>query len=176
MKVLDDAGFFPVDDREIGEPFTPDSDRDALGITITKRGKVNNKERDLSPPGALTQISLLFKREISGLQRDVSAVGGRFGITIFLGLLIGIIFKDVGETDSSNTSNINGHFGALIMVGLMSMFGTAQPALLSFPEERPVFLREYSTNHYSAGAYFLSRFTMEAFLTASQIMVQVSDR
>ncbi len=55
---------------------------------------------------------------------------------------------------------------------MMSMFGTAQPALLAFPEERPVFLREYSTNHYSVFSYFLSRLTMEAFITALQILVQ----
>lgn len=60
------------------------------------------------------------------------------------------------------------------MVVMMSMFGTAQPALLAFPEERPVFLREYSTNHYSVFSYFLSRLTMEAFITALQILVQAT--
>jgi ABC-2 type transporter len=58
------------------------------------------------------------------------------------------------------------------MVIMMSMFGTAQPALLSFPQERPVFLREYSTDHYSVFSYFLSRLSMEAFITALQILVQ----
>ena len=58
------------------------------------------------------------------------------------------------------------------MVVLMSMFGTAQPALLAFPEERPVFLREYSTNHYSVFSYFMARLTMEAFITAVQVLVQ----
>jgi hypothetical protein len=53
------------------------------------------------------------------------------------------------------------------------MFGTAQPALLAFPEERPVFLREYSTNHYSVFSYFMSRFTVEASITALQILVQL---
>jgi ABC-type multidrug transport system permease subunit len=59
------------------------------------------------------------------------------------------------------------------MVLLMSMFGTAQPALLAFPEERPVFLREYSTNHYSVLSYFMSRLTMEAVVTALQVLIQV---
>lgn len=53
------------------------------------------------------------------------------------------------------------------------MFGTAQPALLAFPEERPVFLREYSTNHYGVLPYFLSRLTMELVVTAVQVLVQV---
>eukprot|EP00978_Attheya_sp_CCMP212_P014746 scaffold37735_cov37-Attheya_sp.AAC.2 len=58
------------------------------------------------------------------------------------------------------------------MVLLMGMFGTAQPALIAFPEERPVFLREYSTNHYNVLSYFLARFTMEAFITGLQVMTQ----
>jgi ABC-type multidrug transport system permease subunit len=53
------------------------------------------------------------------------------------------------------------------------MFGTAQPALLAFPQERPVFLREYSTNHYSVVAYFLARLTMEVTVTAVQVLVMV---
>lgn len=59
------------------------------------------------------------------------------------------------------------------MVMMMGMMGTAQQALLAFPQERPVFLREYSTNHYAVLAYFLCRFTMEAIITAIQVLVMV---
>jgi ABC-2 type transporter len=121
----------------------------------------------------ITEIKMLFGRELTNLRRDVGAVGARFGLTIFLSVLIGVIFLNVGKSDSANQQNLQSHFGALIMAMLMSMFGTAQPALLAFPEERPVFLREYSTNHYSVVSYFLSRFTMEAFITLMQIAVQV---
>jgi hypothetical protein len=157
----------------MGEAFTPEDGKDALGITITKRGK-GDAMTDGHPPGMLVQTGLLFNRELKNLRRDVTALGARFGLTIFLGTLIGIIFLNVGASDSSVPSNLQSHFGALIMVCLMSMFGTAQPALLAFPEERPVFLREYSTNHYSVVSYFISRLTMEATLTAAQIVVQVS--
>lgn len=50
------------------------------------------------------------------------------------------------------------------------MVGTAQPALLAFPAERPVFVREYSTNHYSVFAYFMSRLIVEATVTALQVV------
>ena len=53
------------------------------------------------------------------------------------------------------------------------MFGTAQSSLLAFPEERPVFLREFSTDHYAAFTYFLARLTMEAFVTFIQIILTV---
>jgi ABC-type multidrug transport system permease subunit len=53
----------------------------------------------------------------------------------------------------------------------MSIMGTALPTLLVFPQERPVFLREYSTNHYSTLAYFVSRFAIEAFTAAVQMLI-----
>lgn len=60
------------------------------------------------------------------------------------------------------------------MVLMLVMFGTAQPSLLAFPEERPVFLREYSTDHYVVGAYFVSRLVLEAVITFVQVMLAVS--
>ncbi len=83
-----------------------------------------------------------------------------------------MIFFGVGRNTNDVFTNTQSHFGALINILLSSMFGSAQPVLFAIPEERPIFLREYSTNHYSAGAYFLSKFTTEAFLTFLQIMVQ----
>jgi len=176
LQELDEHGFFPKDERDMGEAFEPEEGKDALGITITTRFSIRggDVEYDEKPPGMLTQVGMLFKREIKNLYRDTTAIGARFGLTIFLGILIGIIFLKVGETDSSVPTNLQSHFGALIMVLLMSMFGTAQPALLAFPEERPVFLREYSTNHYSVISYFMARLSMEAFITALQVLVMVS--
>ena len=54
---------------------------------------------------------------------------------------------------------------------MIAMFGSALPTLIVFPEERPVFVREYSTNHYSVLSYFVSRLALEAFLTAIQILL-----
>jgi hypothetical protein len=62
----------------------------------------------------------------------------------------------------------------MVMVLMLSMFGTAQPSLLAFPEERPVFLREYSTNHYNVSSYFASRLVLEAVVTFFQVMLAVS--
>lgn len=154
----------------MGEAFSPDEGKDALGITITKHHQVS-EDWNPKPPGILVQTRMLFAREFNNLQRDTTALGARFGLTIFLSVLIGTIFLDVGSSDKAEQVNLQSTFGALIMVLLMSMFGTAQPSLLAFPEERPVFLREYSTNHYSVVAYFVSRLTMEAFITGLQVLV-----
>jgi hypothetical protein len=170
---LDAAGLFPKDTRDIGEAFVADSGKDALGITITRRAGKGEDFNDDKPPGMPTELRLLFRREFRNLVRDTTALAARFGITIFLGVLIGTIFLDVGKSDSADSVNINSHFGALVIVSLTAMFGTAQPALLAFPEERPVFLREYSTNHYSVISYFLARLSNEALITGGQIFANV---
>ena len=59
---------------------------------------------------------MLFSREIKNLTRDKGALGARLGLTTFLSLLIGLIFRGVGATDSSVQVNLQSHFGALIMV------------------------------------------------------------
>lgn len=160
----------------MGEAMTPNDGQDVLGnITIRKHGKVTSSTYCEQPPGMFVQTSLLFHREMINLRRDVTSLRARFGLTIFLGSLSGVIFLNVGSSDSSIQSNIQSHFGGLIMVAFMSMFATAMPSLLAFPEERPVFLREYSTNHYSVVSYFISRLTMEAVITAAQTLVEVRD-
>ena len=60
------------------------------------------------------------------------------------------------------------------MILMLGMFGTALPALLAIPDERPVFLREYSTNHYSVISYFAARFFVEAIITFLQVFLIVS--
>jgi hypothetical protein len=159
----------------IGGALEESEGEDTLGTTTT-RGSIKGGDAanyDDKPPGMPTQLKLLFRRECYNLVRNTTALGARLGGTIFVGLLIGIIFFDVGNTDSSLPINIQSHFGALIMCLITALFGTAQPALLAFPDERPLFLREYSTNHYSVISYFLARLFNEAIITGVQMFVNV---
>ncbi|CAJ1966242.1 unnamed protein product [Cylindrotheca closterium] len=162
------CGFFPEDKRHLPDP---DTEIFVDGKDASGHHSDEMDDKSYIRAGILTQVHLLYSREIRNITRDKASIGARFGLTIFLAVLIGIIFLDVGNTDKAKPQNLQSHFGALIMVVLMSMFGTAQPALLAFPEERPVFLREYSTSHYSVVAYFMARLSMEASLTALQVLL-----
>ena len=44
-----------------------------------------------------TQLKWLIYRELLNTQRDVAALGGRFGVTIFISFLLGIIFLGSGK-------------------------------------------------------------------------------
>ena len=100
IKELDEKGFFPSDDRAIGDAFTPDEGRDELGITLTRRSndaeEKNEKKADEFPPGYTVQTKALFAREVTNVRRGVQALAVRFGSTIFLSVLIGVIFFEVG--------------------------------------------------------------------------------
>lgn len=161
VKELDSQGFFLTDERALET------------ATEAVEEEEESSPQKLQKPGFLTQIKLLYKREALEIKRNVPATGARFGITIFINILMGLIFKGVGSTDAAQYSNLQSRFGAVVMIVLNIMFGTAQPALMAFPEDRPVFLREYTTNHYRVISYFLARFTSEAIITFLQVFVGI---
>eukprot|EP00301_Raphidiophrys_heterophryoidea_P003841 c11718_g2_i1.p1 GENE.c11718_g2_i1~~c11718_g2_i1.p1 ORF type:complete len:614 (-),score=175.42 c11718_g2_i1:187-2028(-) len=104
-----------------------------------------------------TQMSWLIWRESIDIRRNIGALVGRYVVTITLSLILGLIFKGAAERDDTNRENFSSHFGLVTMVSIFAMFGTAQPVLLQFPFERPIFLREYATGTYSSVAYFVSK-------------------
>lgn len=169
---LDSDGFFPPDDRQLGDALNSKDlnlhNVDVLGFSTQESHP--HSPRKLSQ---ITQIRILYRRELLDLKRDKASLGARFGITIFLNLLFGLIFMNVGRHDDGSATHINSHFGAAMIVLLSTMFGNAQPAIFAIPAQRPIFIREYSTDHYSVGAYFVARFTIEAVMTLTQAFVQL---
>jgi ABC-type multidrug transport system ATPase subunit len=100
---LDRQGFFPKDERNLPAAFTDKADgKDELGRTLTVHHA--SGDFDDSPVGMMTQVTMLFTRELKNVKRDKVALGARFGLTIFLSVLIGIIFLDVGEAPNEPPS------------------------------------------------------------------------
>lgn len=170
IEALEADGFFARDARNLGVALVGgDESHDKLGYSIRDES-VKTKD-EFMQHGFAVQTATLFQREKRNLFRDVPSLAARFGISIFLNLLFGVIFYGVGRSDNDDFTNVQSHFGSLVMVLLSSMFGTAQPALFAIPADRPVFLREYSTNHYNVVAYFMSKFSIEAALVFAQCLV-----
>jgi len=81
------------------------------------------------------------------------------------------LFFEAAKQSYDSFINLQTAFGALMLAMMANMFSTTLPALVAFPEERPVFLREYSAGCYSVVAYFIARLTMEICITAAQVTV-----
>lgn len=116
------------------------------------------------------QLLVLAKREMQKVLRDKATMGARMGMTIGLGVVTGGIFWQIGD-QTADTYDLNSHFGAIFQTSIGAMFGNAQPLILTFPLERPVFMREYATGSYGAAAYFFSKVMVETPVTAIQSCV-----
>lgn len=94
---LDQAGFFPSDERKLPDPVPLNTSRQwsrhahDLGITMEEK-----------PVGKTKQIQMLLRREVTNFARDRMALAGRIGFSTLLSVLIGAIFMGVGASDSSN--------------------------------------------------------------------------
>lgn len=163
---LQKHGFFRDDDRVIEEPLIPGRGQDALGQTVVNDSKSIGDE---AKHGIWTQTRLLVNRELIYNYRFPAPVYARLGISAFLSMMCGVIYWGVGQTDPANQFNLTSQLGAIMILMVFSILGCAQPAILFFPEERPIFVREYSTNHYSVIPYFLSRLLVEVILTFLQL-------
>mmetsp|Transcript_111589 Transcript_111589/g.311926 ORF Transcript_111589/g.311926 Transcript_111589/m.311926 type:complete len:630 (+) Transcript_111589:132-2021(+) len=129
--------------------------------------------------GFCLQLSALAVREARNVLRDKSTLRARFGSTILLTTLFGVIFFQIGSPDAGDSAlvdraayDLQSHYGALTMLGMSCMMSAAQPLLLTFAGERPVFIREYASNLYGTLPYFLSKTAMEVPLLATQVMLQ----
>ncbi len=92
MDALEKAGFFPKDERIIGEAFAVEdaANKDPLGIT-----KVGHNDDHEPPPGFAGQTQLLFDREIKNLYRNTHALKARTLMTLLVSLMIGCLFWQV---------------------------------------------------------------------------------
>jgi len=132
---------------------------------------VSSKLKDLgdTKPGLRVQLQALGIRAMQAVIRDKASLGARFGGTTVLNLIFALIFFQIAKVDDDYDSM--SHFGALSNIGISGMFGNAQPTLLLFPFERPLFVREYAKGTYSGGAYFWSKLFVELPLTFATAVI-----
>lgn len=169
VETLTNDGFFEPDNRDDDEPKTPGAGEDFIG----RRKKNRQLLRSEKTASLATQTYMLAAREMSHMYRYQLPVLTRMGVTTFLSTLIGTMFWKVGDADKTNMFNLQSHSGGVMICLFFALLGAAQPALVSFPEERPIFLREYTTEHYSVTSYFLSRLLVEALLTGFQVLTMI---
>jgi len=122
--------------------------------------------------GLATQFAALGQREFQNVIRDKASLAARFGIAAMLNLIFALIFYQIGDAKAEDYDMFS-HFGAVMFAAISAMFGSAQPVILLFPSERPLFVREYANGTYSAVAYFWSKLVMELPLSLTTALITV---
>lgn len=97
------------------------------------------------PSSHVQQVYMLAKRDWVGLYRDPSSLIARLGITAALSVVCGCVFWQIGDKDLANPTNYNAHVAMTVFTIIIATNISAHGAILVYPFERPVFLREYDT-------------------------------
>mmetsp|Transcript_17838 Transcript_17838/g.17803 ORF Transcript_17838/g.17803 Transcript_17838/m.17803 type:complete len:475 (+) Transcript_17838:241-1665(+) len=100
-----------------------------------------------------SKMNLLYKRSFLNAARNPILTKVRLVGIIFNGTLIDLLFHDLGN-DFSSIQNINGVFSVVLM---NLLFSSAMSYSLSFPAERPIFIKEYSQGLYGSLVYYLAK-------------------
>ena len=171
METLEKAGFF--DEKYKANVEKNKGDLEATSNEKRFKDSVSREATASQHVGFLHQTRLLYGREVKNLVRDKGSIMIRISSNVVFGLLFGLIFYGIGRSGYAEPAEVQGSYGAMANLLISTMFGVAQSSLMEFPKDRPVFLREYSTNHYSVLPYFLAKFSIECVVTFGQVIFQL---
>lgn len=129
-------------------------------IATVRASSAGIPPRAVHRKSCLLQLRYLVQRELREVLRNKIGLVMRFAVTGVMGVLFAFIFRNIGKKDDQE-GGLQGHFGAICNVFIGTMFGAAQPLLLQFPSERPIFLREYAANMYGTVPYFAAKTVVE---------------
>lgn len=103
------------------------------------------------------QLQVLFSRAKSNALRNRMILRAKLGQGIFMGLLVGLVYLDLG----TNQKAIQDRTGALFFLAVNLTMSATFGVLSAFGLERVVFERERSIGMYSTIAYFVSKIVVE---------------
>eukprot|EP00546_Thalassionema_frauenfeldii_P015699 CAMPEP_0178912098 /NCGR_PEP_ID=MMETSP0786-20121207/10067_1 /TAXON_ID=186022 /ORGANISM="Thalassionema frauenfeldii, Strain CCMP 1798" /LENGTH=564 /DNA_ID=CAMNT_0020584629 /DNA_START=254 /DNA_END=1951 /DNA_ORIENTATION=+ len=161
MTEMKKNGFFPEENGS-------DIDIDVDTLSEISAPKAVGEQR----ASFFTQLAVLFGREWISLTKNPAPMIINVFITTFISVIFGLLFNGIGRQDRNNAAIVQAVTGALININISTMMGQSQTALVVFSSERPLFLREYYTDHYSIPPYFISHLATETLQCLVAMIVQ----
>ncbi len=141
------------------------------------RGKTHVSLRKYGHKSLFTQLKVLARRDALNSLRDKKSLIARMVVNVVISTIVGCVFLGVGNlapyVQQGKLLPDPSHQGGVSLMGTNAMFGVAQSVLLTFPIERPAFLREYVAGFYGVVPYVIAKTFTEVVITAVQLAIQV---
>jgi ABC-2 type transporter len=107
----------------------------------------------------IDQLPVLFLRASRNAWRNKLIVKAKLGQTVFLGVLMGLIYLNIpGRTLSAQVQDRS---GVLFFLAVNMVMSSSMGVLSVFAAEKQVFEREHGSGMYRLPAYFLSKMATE---------------
>ncbi|KAL4474983.1 hypothetical protein ABPG74_001679 [Tetrahymena malaccensis] len=105
---------------------------------------------------------LIAQRQAKIISRIKILSNTRFIQSILLGLFLGLVFLQIpGPTDNPSIRDVNDKNGILLFFAVSVYMQQLQFCILTFPIQKPIFLREENAKLYTAGSYFLGQYFID---------------
>jgi ABC-type multidrug transport system ATPase subunit/ABC-type multidrug transport system permease subunit len=122
-----------------------------------QKGPANLKKKNIENVGFCREFSLLAKRQFLNLIRNPMTLRIRLIMVLIFSFITCSIFYNM-KNDTTGIYNKSGFFFFFSVNNFMSIIFAA---VLAFPPERGVFLREYSAKLYGVLPYYISKNVIE---------------
>nr|QER78507.1 ATP-binding cassette transporter [Diaphorina citri] len=117
--------------------------------------KINRKRRKKSPYGVpwIQQFLILLQRSSTLMFRDVRLATFRVISQTLVAMFMGCIYWNFGN----NGSKVSSNFSCIFFMMITTFYATVMHAVLTYPLEAGVFLREHFNHWYCLSAYYLAK-------------------
>ncbi|XP_014247502.1 ATP-binding cassette sub-family G member 1-like [Cimex lectularius] len=140
----------------------------------SKRAKADGSDSDLGsvrclpkPASAWLQLFHLYNRNIIVLKRDIMHIVLRFVAHLFISIVFGYLYQEVGNNAETLLANFIFVYGSILFLHYTGQM----TVLLSFPLEYKVLTREHFNRWYSLPSYFLALLLVELPFQAACAML-----
>lgn len=129
--------------------------KDSTATTATNTAAV----KAFAKPGFWRQLTVLFWRTLIDIWRNPILLRLHFFMSAFMGIVMGLVFWNVDDTNIGVQNRLGGTFFALAFLGFTSL--TTVDLLMN---ERGVVMREVRGGYYSPITYMLSKVALDGLL------------